>query len=145
LRLEAGKTKNRSGRLAYLTLELKAGITDQLSRVKDFERTTGMLVPYLFPHLSGLFRGRRITSFRKSWTKACLKAGCPGMLRHELRRTACRNMIHPGIPERVVMTVMGHKTQSMFDRYLTVAPGDLQDLARKLSEQTSYNLGTPDD
>jgi integrase len=67
------------------------------------------------------------------------------MLRHDLRRTACRNMVHLGIPERVVMTVMGHKTRSMFDRYLIVAPSDLQDVARKLSEQTSYNLGTTGD
>jgi hypothetical protein len=54
-------------------------------------------------------------------------------------------MVHLGIPERVVMTVMGHKTRSMFDRYLIVAPSDLQDVARKLSEQTSDNLGTTGD
>jgi hypothetical protein len=32
------------------------------------------------------------------------------------------------------MTVTGHKTRAVFDRYHIVSPGDLQDVARKLSE-----------
>jgi integrase len=126
--------KNREARVAYLTPELKAGIAEQLARVKDLERRTGVIVPWLFPHLHGRHIGERIGSFRKRWAKACRTAGCPGMLRHDLRRTACRNMLRCGVRERVVMLVMGHRTRSMLDRYGIVSPEDLKDAARRLSD-----------
>jgi len=45
LRLEPGMSKNREARVAYLTPELKAGIAEQLTRVKDLERRTGAIMP----------------------------------------------------------------------------------------------------
>jgi integrase len=132
LRLDPGSTKNDDGRVIYLTPELKTLLGAQLERVKALERMD-MLVPHVFPHLRGRFRGQRIKDFTRAWRTACKRAGCPGMLRHDFRRTAVRNMVNRGIPERVAMQITGHKTRSVFDRYHIVSPADLKAAAEKMA------------
>jgi len=133
LRLDPGTTKNDDGRVVYLTPELKALLAAQLERVDELAKLTGAIIPYVFPHMAGPHRGRRRDDYRKAWATACERAGVPGMLRHDCRRTAVRNMVNAGVPERVAMTVTGHKTRAVFDRYHIVSPGDLQDVARRLT------------
>jgi integrase len=73
-------------------------------------------------------------SYRKSWKTACRKAGLPGRIPHDFRRTAVRNLVRAGVPEAVAMKMTGHKTRSVFERYNIVSQGDLNDAARKLDE-----------
>jgi integrase len=137
LRLDPGATKNDDGRVVYLTPELKTLLAGQLERVDQLGKLTGAIIPFVFPHIRGRHRGKRRDDYRKAWTTACKRAGVPGMLRHDCRRTAVRNMVNAGVPERVAMTVTGHKTRAVFDRYHIVSPGDLQDVARRLAGPAS--------
>jgi integrase len=103
------------------------------------ERRLGRIVPFVFPHLTGPLAGTRIKNFRKAWATACRRAGCPGMLKHDFRRTAVRNLVNDGTPEKVAMTITGHKTRSVFDRYHIVAPADLRAAAARIAARSGEN------
>lgn len=132
LRLEPGTTKNDEGRFCYVTPELRAMLAAQVEGVRALERKKGRIIAALFPHLQGAREGKPgqrgrvvgepMRNFRKAWATACTAAGVAGMLRHDFRRTAVRNMVNAGVPERVAMKVAGHKTRAVFDRYHIVSP-----------------------
>ncbi len=61
------------------------------------------------------------------------KAGCPGMIPYDCRRTAVRAMVRRGIVEGVAMKMTGHKTRSVFERYNIVSESDLLEAAKRLN------------
>lgn len=98
LRLEPGTTKNREGRTVYLTPELDPLLSEQIERVKALSRKLNRVVPYLFPNpRKGRFQGSQLRDFRKAWLTACKRAGMIGMLRHDFRRSAVRNLVRSGV------------------------------------------------
>ncbi len=79
--------------------------------------------------------GKPLGDIRKAWASACQKAGVPGLLFHDLRRSAVRNLTRAGVPQTVAMRITGHETASVFERY-NIATDD--DVARALQASEMY-------
>lgn len=118
--LRAEISKNKDGRLLPLSGEL----LEIVERAHAKRRTD---CPFVFHR-----DGEQIGDFRKAWSTACKASGLHLILVHDLRRTAVRNMVRAGIPDRVAMTLSGHKTRSVFDRYNIVSETDLARATERL-------------
>jgi integrase len=150
IRLEPGTTKNNDGREVFMTDSvralLSACVQGKASDAQIFTRPNGSPV----------------RSFRVTWERACSRIGvgqtvcgdcsepmdsgrsCPkcksqrsvysGLIFHDLRRTAARNLRRAGIPETVIMKIGGWRTRSVFERYAIVSRTDIADAMRKLQQ-----------
>lgn len=135
MRLEVGETKNNEARTFYLDNELRQVFNSQWENRKNGQK----VLPYVFPNRKG---NDKIKRFDKAWKKACEAAGLGYRLFHDLRRTAVRNMVRSGISEGVAMTISGHKTRSVFERYNITNDADLIDAARKQEAYLKSRPGT---
>lgn len=79
-------------------------------------------------------QGKPIGSFRKAWKTACTRAGVPGLLFHDLSRTAVRNLIRAGIDTAVAKKISGHRTDQVFQRYNITSDEDIQDAQVRLEQ-----------
>jgi integrase len=76
--------------------------------------------------------GKPVRDFRQTWINLTEAAKLPGLLLHDFRRSAVRNMIRRGVPQVVAMKISGHKTMSVFNRYNIVDEADLADAAKRI-------------
>ena len=99
----------------------------------DRLKAESVICPWVFNRSNKKVKGKRITTFIKAFRATCTKAGRPGRIPHDLRRTAVRNQVRAGIPERPAMHMTGHKTRSVFERYNIVSECDLVEAAKTLN------------
>ena len=128
IRLEPGTTKTGEGRVFPFTAELRTLLERRRVVTREREKTLGRIIPHVFTRKSG----EPIRGLRKAWTTACRTAGVPGRVLHDCRRTAVRNLVRSGVPEKVAMAMVGWKSRQMLDRYNIVSTADLREAARKL-------------
>jgi integrase len=128
VRLEPGTTKNREGRAFPITPALRAVLERRLDFTRRCERMQGRIIPWVFHR-----KGQPIRSMKGSWNRACEKAGVPGRLLHDLRRSAVRNLERAGVSRSVAMKMTGHKTESVYRRYAIVSESDLREAGAKLA------------
>lgn len=111
------ETKNDEARtIPYSALAILKEVIDvQHAVTKALEQRAGRVVPWVFHR-----GGKPILAFAGAWEGACTRAGLPGRLIHDMRRSAARNMIRAGVAQKVAMAIGGWKTDSVFRRYAIV-------------------------
>jgi integrase len=122
VRLDAHTTKNGEPRVFPFTAELET------------------ICPSVFQR-----NGERIITFRTAWKNACKAAGCPGKLIHDMRRSAVRTFERAGVPRSVAMSIVGHKTESIYRRYAIVDEAMQREAAARLDAWVSRSATAPID
>jgi integrase len=119
-------SKNAEPRIIPLTPAL-ATIIERRWKARTITHPSGTVLADLVFHRDG----RRVGSFRKAWASACKAAGVPGLLFHDLRRSAVRNFERAGVSQAVAMKITGHKTASVYRRYRIVDERDVREALTK--------------
>ncbi|MGA2859104.1 MAG: tyrosine-type recombinase/integrase [Candidatus Sulfotelmatobacter sp.] len=133
IRLEPGTTKNREGR--EVTIE-SGRLLELLRQCVEGKR----------PEDHVFTRGdKAIRDFRKLWKNLCTAAEVPGLLFHDLRRTAARNLRAAGVPEEIIMRIAGWKTSSVFKRYAIVDRTDVRAALQQLERARQKQLDPTDE
>jgi integrase len=138
IQLEPGTTKNDEGRYLPFYGDMEAWLDEQEAIRKAqcpgceyvlFWQQSDVGYPVK------LQVGDRLRDFDKMWKRAVNQAGFPGLLPHDLRRSAVRNMTQgAGIPEGQAMKISGHKTHSMLERYNIVSLKGVIESGKKMDE-----------
>ncbi|MGC1600599.1 MAG: site-specific integrase, partial [Candidatus Acidiferrales bacterium] len=132
IRIPAEETKSGVARSVVIAGELTE-VIERRQAAKGFKGADGTIQTseYIFHR-----EGAAVIEFRKAWATACTKAGCAGLLVHDLRRSGVRNLIRSGVPQNVAMKISGHETTAMFKRYDIASEDDLKAAAESV---TKYN------
>lgn len=137
IRLSPRRSKTKTGRV----LPISSPLRQVLARRARARR----LGPGRVFHRDGV----PVRVWRTALRDACRKAQVPHRLLHDCRRTAARNLIRAGVPERIAMLLTGHKTRAVFDRYNIVNEQELltagQRLAAYLADENRTDRAAPRD
>jgi integrase len=136
INLRAIDTKAKQARSFPMTSELREILEKQREETDKLERLKRIKVLHVFHR-----NGQKISTFYSAWRTACKNAKYAGKLLHDFRRTAVRNFVRKGIPEKVAMMLSGHKTRDVFERYNIVSESDVLDAGKRLEEGSNQPNG----
>jgi integrase len=121
-------TKNEQARVFPFTQDLRRTLEAQR------KLTEGLDSPYVFCHLAGVRKGKRISysGFYKAWQRAVGSAGV-ARVPHDFRRTAIRNLERDSVPRSVAMAMVGQKTEEVYRRYAIVDEAMIREAAIKMN------------
>ena len=85
-------------------------------------------------------------NFRREWIKACVKCGLgektgkawyqyKGLVPHDFRRSAVRNLVNAGVDTATAMKITGHRTLHIFMRYNIISTGQLHEAMEKVTSK----------
>jgi integrase len=129
VRLPGDRSKNKEPRRFPLVKPLRNVIDRQREYVTRIERDIGCVITHVFCYPDG----RQVRFPEQAFNNASARAGCPGLLIHDLRRSAVRNLKRAGVSETEIMKLVGLKTRSIFTRYDIVDESRLLEAADRLS------------
>jgi integrase len=156
VRLEVGSTKSGAGRvLPFAGYPQLAEVLERRAAVRQQLAKAGVISPYLFCFAAPLrVRGRTyhpagaplfksdsrdlLNALRDEWRTACARAGLPGRMFHDLRRSAARNFERTGIP-RSVARKLGGWTDKIYSRYAIGAESELGSAVGQVAEYLARN------
>lgn len=145
VRLEVGTTKNREGRTFPFARfpALEQLLEGRRAATDAAEASRGVAVPWVFHR-----NGKRIRDLRGAWEKACQAIDLDGLVPHDLRRSAVRNLVNAGVPQDTAMKLTGHKTAAVFRRYNIVTRSETDEAVAKLAgfleeRHKSSTIGAP--
>jgi integrase len=142
----------RRGELSELRVS-NVDIIDRIIRIDDSKngdaRETPMterLAMLIQQLISGKQADEKIfpsrATIERKWKKIRAAAGCAKVKMHDWRRTSARTKRAAGVPEGVIMDLMGWKTAAMFRRYAIVNQDDERralDLVESATGQSARN------
>jgi site-specific recombinase XerD len=144
LRIDAGEAKDATaGREFQFTTWMRDALERQRKFVSKVEKRTKAVIPWVFCRPDGV----RIPRFYEPWQAACKAAGIQ-RIPLDFRRTAVRNLERAGVPRTTAMSMIGHKTESIYRRYSIVDQGMLEmgtaklEALQKVQLQQKSNLTT---
>jgi len=77
----------------------------------------------------------KVISISLAFSAAARRARVDGVSFHTLRHTAVSRMVEAGVPDRIIMKVVGHTTPNMVSRYAHLAPDSVRGATDCLAEQ----------
>jgi hypothetical protein len=107
-----GETKNDESRI----LPMSDSLVKLLSAVKNRERR--------------VFPSKR--AMQAAFPKACKTAKIEGLMVHDLRRSAVRNLMNAGVQQAVAMRISGHRDASVYQRYNVVDTNQTADAMERV-------------
>ena len=123
IELYNGETKSGEGRMIPFGTLIGKLLNHHLTKQKSTD-------PERFLFTTG--EGNILGNFRRSFQRACKRAGIKGLCFHDFRHTAITNMRKAEVNISVIMAISGHKNMAMYRRYNRVNLSDGREVMRKL-------------